>query len=282
MAGGGLVIGEQMIDREVTTDEIGGRQFESITGRVLLHALDGEGRPLCGYGDEPLTAVDRSWHPAYLPHLPRCADCVRLAGDRAGELPDLAARVTGVDIRLAHGSAAEVEASVALGQVLIRHDLRRWLFTDLVTIDDSIRGGVSHPLTLSPPRLLRRLGLALSDFLHEQLHWADGQGTDDVIAEARQRWPDPPPLPAGGPDPEGTWLHMSVCALEYFSLVEVLGRSAAAAELRQHAVYSWIYAQILADPDWFAGFLDRHGLRVPTRAPVPRRYVGDPWWTFLD
>lgn len=281
------MIGEQCIDREVETEEIAGRQFESVTARVLLHALDDGGRPLCGYDDEPLTVVARPWHPGYLPHLPRCADCERSAAipgahSKVGELPDPAARVAGVDIRLAHGSAAETDAAIALAQVLVRYDLRRWLFTDLVTIDETIRGGFSHPLTLSPPRMLRRPALALTDFLHEQLHWLDGPSPQDAIAEARQRWPDPPLLPAGGNDPEGTWLHMSVCALEYFSLVEVLGQPAATAELRQHAVYSWIYGQILADPGWFAGFLDRHGLRLPSEPRVPRRYVGDPWWTFLD
>jgi hypothetical protein len=277
------VIGEQCIDRDAKTEELGGQQFESVTARVLLHALDGDGQPLCGYDLEPLTAVARPWHPGYLPHLPRCTDCLRSAGATASdELPDPAARVAGVDIRVASGTPAEIDASVALGQVLVRYDLRRWLFTDLVTIDESIFGGFSHPLTLSPARLLRRPAAALTDFLHEQLHWVEGPGTDPAIAEAGQRWPDPPLLWAGGgTDPESTWLHMSVCALEYFSLVEILGRPAAEAELRRHASYAWIYRQILADPDWFVGYLDRHGLRVPSQPPVPRRYVGDPWWTFL-
>lgn len=277
------MIGEQCVDREAKTEELGGHQFESVTARVLLHALDGDGQPVCGYDLEPLTAVARPWHPGYLPHLPRCTDCLRSAGATASEeLPAPAARVAGVDIRLAHGTAAEIDASIALGLVLVRYDVRRWLFTDLVTIDEGIFGGFSHPLTLSPRRILRRPACALSDFLHEQLHWVEGPGTDPAIAEAGQRWPDPPLLWAGGgTDPESTWLHMSVCALEYFSLVEVLGQPAAEAELRRHASYAWIYRQILADPGWFAGYLDRHGLRVPSRPPVPRRYVGDPWWTFL-
>ncbi len=115
-------------------------------------------------------------------------------------------------------------------------------------------------------------------FLHEQLHWLEGPGTDSASAEASQRWPDPPPLPAGGAtDPTSTWLHMSVSALEYHSLSELLGPSAAAAELRQHAGYSWIYGQILASPGWFSGFLHRHGLRVPEQPPVPRRFFGEPW-----
>ena len=69
---------------------------------------------------------------------------------------------------------------------------------------------------------------------------------------------------------------MSTCALEYHSLRELIGATAAAAELRQHAGYGWIYGQILADPGWFSGFLHRHRLRVPEQPPVPRRLVGEP------
>jgi hypothetical protein len=142
-------------------------------------------------------------------------------------------------------------------------------------VDETIRGGFSHPLTINPRLLLQRPALALTTFLHEQLHWVEGPATDG----ARQRWPDPPPFTAGGgEDPESTWLHMSVCTLEYLSLSEILGPSAAADELGQHAGYGWIYGQILADLDWFVGFLRRHGLEVPGQPPIPRRYVGEAWW----
>ena len=81
----------------------------------------------------------------------------------------------------------------------------------------------------------------------------------------------------GATDPTSTWLHLSVCALEYRSLSELLGPAAAAGELRQHAGYSWIYGQILASPGWFSGFLHRHGLQVPEDPPVPRRCFSETW-----
>ena len=56
------------------------------------------------------------------------------------------------------------------------------------------------------------------------------------------------------------------------------GEEAAAAELRQHNGYSWIYGQILAEPRWFADFLIRHDVAVPEQPPVPRRYCGEDWW----
>jgi hypothetical protein len=153
------------------------------------------------------------------------------------------------------------------------------MLTDLVIIDNSVTGGFSHPLTLSPPRLLRRPAMALTTFLHEQLHWLERPGTDAAIAEARARWPDPPPPPAGCHSPESAWMHMSVCALEYQSLAELIGPDAAATELAQHRAYSWLYGLILADPAWFAGYVDRHNLHPPASPPVPRRYFGDDWWT---
>jgi hypothetical protein len=287
MVNGGLFVAEQCVDRQARTELFRGRRMEVVTGRVVLHALDDHGQPLCGHEKGQLTATGQPWNAGYLPHLPRCHGCMARAADasvpaRTGHNdgpPAQGAQASGVDIRAAHGSDRENAACAALRAVLAEHDLRRWMFTDLVTIDETMRGGLSHPLTISPGLLVRRAALTLTTFLHEQLHWLEGPGTDSASAEASTRWPDPPPLSAGGgTDPASTWLHMSTCALEYRSLSELLGPSAAAAELRQHAGYSWIYGQILGSPDWFSGFLDRHGLRVPEQPPVPRRCFGEPWW----
>ena len=283
----GLSIAEQYVDLQARTETFRGRQIELVTGRVVLHALDDRGRPLCGHDIGQLTQTGQPWHAGYLPHLPRCRGCLSRAADapapgRPGDdsgPPARAAQASGVDIRAAHGTGDESAAAAALRAVLAEHDLRRWMFTDLVTIDEAMRGGLSHPLTISPRLLVQRPNLALTTFLHEQLHWLEGPGTESATAEASKRWPDPPPLSAGGAtDPTSTWLHMSVCALEYHSLSEILGPAAAAAELRQHTGYAWIYGQILDDPGWFAGFLHRHGLRMPGQPPVPRRLVGAPSW----
>jgi hypothetical protein len=282
-----LTIAEQCIDRQERTELFEGRQLNLATGRVLLHALDGDGLPKCGHDRGQLTPIARAWSAEYLPHLPRCHGCVAAhRGDlheehHAPASSALAESATGVDIRTAHGTESEDSAAAALTDVLATYDLRRWMFTDLVIIDESIRGGFSHPLTISPPRLTRRPAMALTTFIHEQLHCIDGPGSDSATAEARERWPDPPSPPAGCRNAQSTWLHMSVCALEYQSLSEILGQAAAEAELAEHVHYSWLYEHILADPAWFADYLQRHGLQVPDRPPVPRRYIGEEWWTTI-
>jgi hypothetical protein len=279
-----LTIAEQCIDRRERTEILDGQQISFATGRVLLHALGGDGRPLCGEDLDLLTPTARLWSAEYLPHLPRCPGCVRAdLGDQEADQIDLATRqpaaATGVEIRTAHGTDAEQSAAAALAEVLAADDLRRWMFTDVVMVDESIRGGFSHPLTISPPRLTRRPAMALSTFLHEQLHWLDSPGTDSATEEASRRWPDPPSPPAGCRSAPSTWLHMSVCSLEYQSLSMVIGQAAATEELAQHVFYSWIYQQILSDPPWFSDYLQRHGLAVPEQPPVPRRFFGDAWWT---
>jgi len=226
-----------------------------------------------------MSPTGRAWGASYLPHIPRCRTCVMASRTASPDGPVPGLPAADVDIRAAHDSDTEIAGIKALRDILAEHDLRRWMFTDLVMVNETIRGGFSHPLTIGPGLLLRRPASALTTFLHEQLHWISGPGLDDATAEAASRWPHPPGLPAGGRDAQSTWLHMTVCALEHQSLREILGATAAATELSQHEGYSWIYAQILADPGWFASFLKRHSLQVPTEPPIPRRYCGEEWWT---
>jgi hypothetical protein len=276
--GGALYVAEEIIDRQSATDELDGREIDASTCRVLLHAVDSSGRPSCGTTTE-LSVLAQPWDDRYLPHLARCGPC---SADPDAGLGERGLPATGMDVRTARSSEQEIAGAAALREVLASFDLRRWMFTDLVTVDDSIRGGFSHPLTIAPALLVRSPATALTTLLHEQLHWlADGSGADAATAEVRERWPDPPPPPAGGHNAESTWHHLPVCALEYQSLCEVIGTDAAVAELRSQRHYCWIYDQILAEPAWFADLLRRHGLVVPAEPPVPRRYCGEEWWTEL-
>lgn len=293
---------EEIIDEQTVVIRFQNRDYTEVSGRALLHALGAGGVAPCGQAAERLTPTGSEWDLAYLPHVPRCRGCVAATGpdgadpvaadpgradpDRAGpDEPGGAGRdgsvpalpAAGVDVRTAHGAESELAGAAVLREVLARHDLRRWMFTDLVLVDGQIRGGFSHPLTISPHMLARGPASALATFLHEQLHWLDCPGMDAAATEARQRWPDPPPPPAGCRDAESTWLHMTICALEYQCVSDLLGPAAAAAELGPRLHYGWVYRQILDDPAWFRSFLDRHDIRVPAQPPVPRRCINVEW-----
>ncbi len=118
----GLSIAEQYVDRQARTEMFRGRQIELVTGRVVLHAVDDRGQPLCGYDMGQLTKTGQPWHAGYLPHLPRCRGCLsRAADDPAPDRPghDIgqharAAQASGVDIRTAHGTDEENAAAAAL------------------------------------------------------------------------------------------------------------------------------------------------------------------------
>jgi hypothetical protein len=51
----GLSIAEQYVDRQAKTEMFRGRQIELVTARVVLHAVDDRGQPLCGHDMGQLT-----------------------------------------------------------------------------------------------------------------------------------------------------------------------------------------------------------------------------------
>jgi hypothetical protein len=154
-----LVIAEECIDRQAKSEVLDGRNIEWATGRVLLHALTDGGHCLCGQASSLLTPTERPWSATYLPHLQRCKGCLtaRPGAASAGYVDDVdqhPAPAAGIDIRTAHGSDAEQDGAAALSAVLDEYDLRRWMLTDLVIIDDTIIGGFSHPLSVAIRKML--------------------------------------------------------------------------------------------------------------------------------
>lgn len=264
---------EQVVDVQTTMDLFQGKEWPVPTGRVVRHALVGANQLACGLDGAEMTHPERPWHQGGIPPKLRCEDCLRL-------FPIATDTGPAFELRLRNGRPEEESAAAALLDALAPFDVRRWIYTDLVVIDGDLRGGMSHPLRLGPHLLLLRPHSALTTFLHEQLHWFVGHHANlaAVIDEARKRWPDPPPPPAGCADAYSTWTHLSVCALEYQSLCELVGTHAAETELRLHNAYSWVYSEILDAPSWFEEYLCRHDLILPSEPPVPRQYLGDDSW----
>ena len=164
---GRLSTAEEIIDKQATTELFQGREIVLTTGRVLLHALDADERALCGQAPGQLNPTRRPWDDAYLAHIPRCPACVsacvpcdlpalRTPRQDALGVSAHGRPAAGVDVRAVHATDEEKARVAALRAVLAQYDLRRWMFTDLVRVDGRIRGGFSHPLTISPHRLLCR------------------------------------------------------------------------------------------------------------------------------
>jgi len=135
-----------------------------------------------------------------------------------------------VAVTLAHGSLRERATQEQLERLLARYDLRPWLFTRAVVIDD-LAIPHSHPVLTLHTRHLGSDDQLLSTFLHEQLHHfetAHHEETASALAALEEAFPG---LPVGFPEGAGTressYLHMIVNHLEYESLVRVVGKARA-------------------------------------------------------
>jgi hypothetical protein len=78
-----LLVGEELFDLRSQTELFQGRESETTTGRVLLHAMDG-GHAVCGRESDGLVLVAQDWEASYLPHVPRCLPCATKTGDCSG------------------------------------------------------------------------------------------------------------------------------------------------------------------------------------------------------
>jgi hypothetical protein len=77
-----LQLAEEIFDLQSRTELFQGRESETATCRVVLHAVD-RGSALCGREPDGLTPVPCEWDASYLPHVPRCLPCAAKAGSGA-------------------------------------------------------------------------------------------------------------------------------------------------------------------------------------------------------
>jgi hypothetical protein len=172
-----------------------------------------------------------------------------------------------VDIVLATDTPRERAARDQLRRLLSTYDLRGWVFTSQIRIE---QGAIphSHPVLTLNTRNLDDDDRALATFVHEQLHWwlrRDRASAFNAIAEVKDRWPEVPSAAEGGArSAASTWLHLVVCSLERIALTELLGPERARATLAGARSYAWVYRTLLADWAWLEALVERHGL-VPPR-----------------
>jgi hypothetical protein len=157
-----------------------------------------------------------------------------------------------VNLTLRHGTAAEARTRALLLELMNKYDLRPFLFTTDIIIDEMAIPH-SHPvLTLSaaPDSSPEHL---LAIFIHEELHWFEEQHAairDRAVERTRDRYHEVPiERPDGSGDEWSTRLHLLVCYLEYQTLKALLGVAVAETTIRDLARhhYRWVYATVLRD-----------------------------------
>lgn len=165
-------------------------------------------------------------------------------------------------ITLAHDSERERATARQVRELYERHDLRDWVVTDQILIDED-QTPHSHPVLTLHARHLRHPDNLLSTFLHEEFHWwVDGrrEALDSSIAEFREIWPEVPTAQDGGArDEYSTYLHLVVCDLELQATSLLVGEPAAREALERYDHYGWIYERVLGDPR-VREVMRKHGL----------------------
>ena len=138
---------------------------------------------------------------------------------------------TALNIHLVSASEAEQRVQALLLEVLQQYDLRRWLFTCHVNIDETAETNFAS-LKNGEAQITLRAGFRsvyglVSLFIHEQLHIHLHQHqaqVDQAVAELRLIYPS---VPVGGVDgamtEKSTYEHLLLCTLERDAVKAILG-----------------------------------------------------------
>lgn len=170
-----------------------------------------------------------------------------------------------VTIQLKHNSEREQRTKVELERILSSYDLREYIFTNKVIVEDGAYAHAFPEITLNT-RFLDSDDELLSSFIHEQLHWYlrdhDVQ-TKRAIQTLRRFYPT---VPVG--DPEGaetvysTYGHLVDCYLEMQADRQLMGPDRTAAVIAHKGHYTWIYKTIIDDEPRIAGIVRSEGLEI--------------------
>lgn len=192
-------------------------------------------------------------------------------------LTALASAVHGQDppelrIELEHGSEAERSTAQAVRALVAEYDVRPWILTRDILIDETSIPH-SHPVLTIHTRHVDDGPHLLATFVHEQLHWLEeGPWLSDfrtAMAAYEELFPDVPSSDQGGArDRTSTYRHLLVCDMEYQAMTTLVGNARARETLARITHYEWIYDRVLNDPR-VREVAVRHGFDV--RDGVPER-----------
>ena len=180
----------------------------------------------------------------------------------------LAGRAFGADpvsIQLSHHTAREMLTAQALKQILASYDLKKYIFTRDVVIEERAMNHAFPVLTLNA-RFADSPDELLSSFVHEQLHWHlrehDAQ-QKAAIAELRRIYPNAPVgLPEGADTIYSTYGHLVDCYLEVQADRELLGPKRTDEVIQNKPWYTWIYKTVLRDESKIRAVVQEQNLEV--------------------
>ena len=180
-----------------------------------------------------------------------------------------------INISLKHDSPAERRTRTQLQGLLKRYDLTPYIYTHDVIIDqDAIPH--SNPVLTLHTRHLKQDDELLATFVHEQAHWFV-EAHEDAEAKAEQEYRAlypkvPVGYPEGAQDEQSTYLHLTVCYLEYQGMKQLVGpeRARATMEFWAKDHYTWVYKTLLSDESRIGAIVAHHGLLEvkPDAAPA--------------
>lgn len=181
-----------------------------------------------------------------------------------------------VEIKLAHGDAAETQTRDQLLRLLRTYDVKPWIFTHTVIID-STRDVIphSHPVLTLSVRHLKDDDLLLSTFVHENLHHFLDQNHEKTEAAKKELRAVFPKVPVGYPDgadsEDSSYEHLIVCYLEYRADKELWGEQRAfqAVQFWMADHYRWIYRQLLESGYQIGPIVWKNGLIPGAQAGKP-------------
>jgi len=176
-----------------------------------------------------------------------------------------------LQVELADRTEREAVVAGELRELTTRFDLRPWILTPRIRIEEGVIPH-SHPILTLSTGSLGRPDELLATFVHEQLHWVEDRHPESwaqAISEYRRLYPDVPSSDEGGArDEESTYRHLLVCDMELQAVAALLGEERAREIFQGYRHYRWIYDRVLEDPEVRAVAL-RFGFDASAGAPEP-------------
>ncbi len=161
---------------------------------------------------------------------------------------------------------SELKVKQQLEAVLNEYDLEPFIYTKKVNIHEGMIPH-SHPVLTLNTSDETETGL-LATFLHEQMHWYSLTGNpnfDKVDAILKDKYQSVPvKLPVGAGSKMSTYIHLTVCYLEYDALRKLIGREPAMEHMKLMTTkyYQWVYQTIIEDESYFDELFTGHDLLI--------------------